>query len=130
MIDTIEGLMEEKDLVCETVVFDGPDYYAFERRYSRHGTALNANELILARYHDVKWTKKNEFLNTPKVIFTSRGHMPTDQLEKKTGTVDNDKEFHCWVEYRPMGEDEIVHRSVHTKLKVPPTQLTASPGIL
>lgn len=125
MIDTILGLMEEKDLVCETVSFDGPKYYAFERRYRVAGRAD-----VIATYHDVKWEKKNDFLDTPAAILTSRGELSTAVLEKRTGTYDNEREYNCWVEYRPVGEDEIVHRSAHTKLKLSPDPVICTPGNL
>jgi len=123
MIDTILGLMEEKDLVCETVAFDGPDYYAFERQYRVAGQGE-----VVARYHDVKWQKKNDFLESPAVVLTSRGEMSLEKLEKKTGVNDDAREYSCWVEYRPVGEEEIVHRSAHTRLKVVPPPVLCTPG--
>lgn len=49
------------------------------------------------------------------MINTTKGPMPAEKLEKKTGTVDNDHEHTNWTEYWLDGE--LVHRSVHVTLK-------------
>jgi hypothetical protein len=125
MIDTILGPLDEANLACETVAFDGPQYYAYERRYRQRG-----DEQVIARYHDVKWDKRNEFLDTPAVIDTKYGPLATALLEKRTGSVDNATEWNCWVEYRPLGGDDIVQRSATVKLKIPPPPITITPGNL
>jgi hypothetical protein len=49
------------------------------------------------------------------IITTTKGDMDTSLLEKKTGSIDDDNEFTQWIEY--WLEDELVHRSVHVRLK-------------
>lgn len=49
------------------------------------------------------------------LITTIKGIMDDAILERKEGSVDNDNEFTTWVEY--WHEGEIVHRSVHVRLK-------------
>ena len=49
------------------------------------------------------------------IVTTTKGDMDDSLLEKKTGAVDNDKEYTEWVEY--WLEGELVHRSVHVHLK-------------
>lgn len=51
------------------------------------------------------------------MITTTHGLMDEALLVKSEGEVDNDNEHTTWVEYR-LG-DEIVHRSVHVRLKRP-----------
>jgi hypothetical protein len=51
------------------------------------------------------------------MIKTIYGEMDESLLEKKEGFVDNENEHTDWVEYRKPGNDEIVHRSVHVRLK-------------
>jgi hypothetical protein len=127
MIDTILGPVDERELVCEAVPFDGPDYYAFELSFHRPGSTE-----VIAKFHDVKWKKINDFLTDPPSgkVTTTRGDMSIDLLEKKTGVNDTPTEYNCWVEYRPIGEDEIVHRSAHTSLKSPPPPVIIFPGKL
>lgn len=123
MIETARGLLDENALECEAVPFDGPAYYAYERRYRVRGEAE-----VIARYHDVKWTKVNEFEQTPLFVNTPHGQVPAEALSKSTGVTDNAGEYSCWVEYRPVGSDEIVHRSATTKLKIPPSPAYTSAG--
>lgn len=49
------------------------------------------------------------------MITTTKGDMDESLLDKLEGEVDNDNEHTTWVEYR-LG-DELVHRSVHVRLK-------------
>lgn len=49
------------------------------------------------------------------MITTTKGDMDESLLEKREGSVDNDKEYTTWVEY--WHEGELVHRSVHVQLK-------------
>ncbi len=123
MIDTILGLKEESELVCEAVPFDGPRYYAIERRYRVPG-----QDQVIARYHSIQWEKKNDFLDTPAVVTTSRGDVSSDLLVKSTGVDEDDSEYTCWVEYRFIGEDEIVQRSAHVRSKLRKEQATTTPG--
>jgi hypothetical protein len=53
-------------------------------------------------------------------ITTTYGDMDESLLEKKTGDVDNENEATTWTEYyltNPDGTVELVHRSVHVRLK-------------
>jgi hypothetical protein len=52
------------------------------------------------------------------MITTTKGLMDEALLEKKEGYVDNDNEHTTWVEY--WHEGELVHRSVHVRLKKSP----------
>ena len=63
-----------------------------------------------------KWLK-NLFKKEVKVthVETTKGFMLVDDLEKKEGVMENDKENTKWVEYWHDGE--LVHRSVHVILK-------------
>jgi hypothetical protein len=56
-------------------------------------------------------------VETPSEVTTARGTLLTSSLVKSIGQIDNDNEFSCWVEYRAVGEDEIIHRSADVKLK-------------
>lgn len=49
------------------------------------------------------------------MITTTKGDMDESLLDKKTGQIDNDNELTDWVEYWLDGE--LVHRSVHVRLK-------------
>lgn len=49
------------------------------------------------------------------MITTTKGPMPESILTKKTGVIDNKVEKTLWIEY--WLKDELVHRSVHIKLK-------------
>ncbi len=49
------------------------------------------------------------------IVTTTKGDMDSDLLEKKEGTIDNEREFTQWVEYWLDGE--MIHRSVHVQLK-------------
>ncbi len=52
------------------------------------------------------------------MITTTKGLMDESLLEKKEGVVDNENEYTTWVEY--WFESELVHRSVHVRLKKAP----------
>ena len=52
-------------------------------------------------------------------VTTTKGLMDEELLEKREGTVDNDNELTDWVEYWLDGE--LVHRSVHVRLKKSPS---------
>lgn len=45
--------------------------------------------------------------------------MDESLLEKTEGSVDNENELTTWVEYRLPGQQRIIHRSVHVRLKKP-----------
>ena len=62
------------------------------------------------------------------LITTIYGDMEETLLEKKTGSVDTAAEYTTWVEYRVLGKEEIVHRSVHMTLKEMPVFSLAEPG--
>jgi len=49
------------------------------------------------------------------MITTTKGLMDESELEKREGVVDNENEFTTWVEY--WHDEELVHRSVHVRLK-------------
>jgi len=49
------------------------------------------------------------------MINTIYGMMDESELEKKTGSTDNENESTEWIEY--WKGDELVHRSVHLTLK-------------
>ena len=49
------------------------------------------------------------------LVTTTKGDMDDSLLEKREGTVDNDKETTTWVEY--WLDEELVHRSAHVRLK-------------
>jgi hypothetical protein len=51
------------------------------------------------------------------LVTTIHGLMDVSLLEKLEGFVDNQDEYTTWVEYRIIGQDEIVHRSVHVTKK-------------
>lgn len=53
------------------------------------------------------------------MILTTKGLMDAALLEKREGSVDNDREHTKWVEY--WHEGELVHRSVHVHLKHAPS---------
>lgn len=52
------------------------------------------------------------------LIDTTKGKMDDALLNRKEGFVDNDDEYTTWVEY--WFDDELVHRSVHVRLKKAP----------
>ena len=52
------------------------------------------------------------------LVTTIKGLMDEALLEKREGAVDNDDEYTTWVEY--WLEGELVHRSVHVRLKKAP----------
>lgn len=45
--------------------------------------------------------------------------MDETSLKKLEGVVDNEIEYTTWVEYRLPGQERIVHRSAHVRLKRP-----------
>lgn len=49
------------------------------------------------------------------LINTTKGVMDDAVLERKEGSLDDENEFTTWVEY--WHEGELVHRSVHVRLK-------------
>lgn len=49
------------------------------------------------------------------MITTTKGDMDEALLEKREGSLDNENEYTTWVEYWLDGE--LVHRSVHIRLK-------------
>jgi len=53
------------------------------------------------------------------VITTTLGDRDETTLHKTTGVVDNENEYTEWVEYREYEGGEIIHRSVHVRLKKP-----------
>lgn len=53
------------------------------------------------------------------MITTTLGDRDETTLHKTTGVVDNDIEHTEWVEYREREGSEIIHRSVHVRLKKP-----------
>jgi hypothetical protein len=61
-------------------------------------------------------------------ITTTKGDMDEALLEKSEGFVDNDNEYTTWVEYR--FEGEVVHRSVHVRLKKGLATLLTEAGLL
>jgi hypothetical protein len=60
------------------------------------------------------------------MITTTLGDRDETTLDKREGTVDNDNELTTWVEYRLPGSEEIIHRSVHVRLK---RNVTAAPAV-
>lgn len=66
-------------------------------------------------------------------ITTTRGEMDDDdpRLFKRTGLVEDENERTDWIEYWLRGETpELVHRSVHTRLKRKPLEANAITGRL
>ena len=53
------------------------------------------------------------------LVTTTKGEMDDSLLELKQGSVDDDIEYTEWTEYWLDGE--LVHRSVHVRLKTSPT---------
>lgn len=51
------------------------------------------------------------------LVTTTKGEMDDSLLELKQGSVDNEIEYTEWTEYWLDGE--LVHRSVHVRLKTP-----------
>lgn len=60
------------------------------------------------------------------MITTTKGEMDELLLEKREGSIDDDNESTNWVEYYLDGE--LVHRSVHVRLKKPGVVLTEIGG--
>lgn len=61
-------------------------------------------------------------------VNTTKGMMDDAILEKKEGSVDNDIEHTTWVEY--WHEGELVHRSVHVRLKQSPPLFAEAASIV
>lgn len=49
------------------------------------------------------------------IVTTTKGEMDDSLLEKREGSIDNENELTEWTEY--WLDNELVHRSVHVKLK-------------
>jgi hypothetical protein len=111
-IETKVGTRPRASLIEEVVPFETDELFAFDRKYR-----LPGSDEVVAHYRDIKFQKVNPFAETPAEVMTSRGLLPTADLDKTTGVLDNDNEFSCWVEYRARGESEIIHRSADVKLK-------------
>lgn len=56
------------------------------------------------------------------IVTTTKGDMDDSLLEKREGSIDNDNESTNWLEYWFGGE--LVHRSVHVRLKKPAVTIT------
>lgn len=54
------------------------------------------------------------------MIATIYGDMDETLLVKLEGSIETSTETTNWVEYRQVGSDEIIHRSVHMTLKEMP----------
>lgn len=125
-IQTTKGEMDDTEvdengvLVLEKVVetLDEPTRFAHRITYRHAGEVVAVYELPM-------FPKVNPFEADAAggVVLTDHQdgrpmfEMAVSELEKKTGVIDDDNEFTCWVEYRPLGTDKIVHRSVDVKLK-------------
>ena len=53
------------------------------------------------------------------IVTTTKGEMDDSLLEHRSGEIDNDNELTTWTEYWLDGE--LVHRSVHVRLKRAPS---------
>lgn len=53
------------------------------------------------------------------LVTTTKGEMDDSMLVRKDGELDNENEHTTWVEYYL--NDELVHRSVHVRLKKMPS---------
>ena len=62
------------------------------------------------------------------LVNTTKGEMDDALLERKEGCVDNDIEYTTWVEY--WHEGELVHRSVHVRLKTSPPLFAEAASIV
>lgn len=62
------------------------------------------------------------------LVTTTKGEMDASLLELNQGSVDNDIEHTEWTEYWLDGE--LVHRSVHVRLKTSPTLLAEAAAII
>lgn len=62
------------------------------------------------------------------MILTTKGEMDEALLEKREGEVNNDNEHTTWVEYWLDGE--LVHRSVHVRLKKGLDDLLVEAGLI
>lgn len=56
-------------------------------------------------------------LNSMPLIPTTIGDRPPSALHMAEGVVENDNEYTEWVEFRQSEGGEIIHRSVHVRLK-------------
>ena len=61
------------------------------------------------------------------VITTTHGDMDDSLLERKDGSLDNDDEYTTWTEYY-LGS-ELVHRSVHVRVKRAPSAGSQQGGL-
>ena len=97
-------------------VRDEPDLYRVAARYALIDGRVFEKEIY-------RFDKINPFA-------ADRGRITVDYLDgtgiheraeselvKTTGTIDNESEFHAWVECRLPGTDQVVHRSASTYLK-------------
>lgn len=62
------------------------------------------------------------------LVTTTKGDMDESLLVKKEGSVDNEIELTDWVEY--WLDDELVHRSVHVRLKTSPALFAEAASIV
>ena len=53
------------------------------------------------------------------IVTTTKGDMDDSLLRRQDGALDNEDEHTTWTEY--WLDDELVHRSVHVRLKKMPT---------
>jgi hypothetical protein len=68
-----------------------------------------------------------EYKDSLMLITTTHGPMDDALLERKTGVVDNEIECTDWTEYWLSGE--LVHRSVHVRLKTSPVLFAEAAAI-
>ena len=61
------------------------------------------------------------------LVNTTKGEMDASLLELKQGSVDNEIEYTEWTEYWLKGE--LVHRSVHVRLKTAPSTMAEAAAI-
>jgi hypothetical protein len=61
------------------------------------------------------------------LIYTTKGYLPTSDLLRKDGGVDNENENTTWTEYY-LG-DELVRRDVHVRLKKMPPLFAAQESL-
>ena len=62
------------------------------------------------------------------LVSTTKGEMDDSLLELKQGSVDNEIEYTEWTEYWLKGE--LVHRSVHVRLKTSPSTMAEAAAII
>jgi hypothetical protein len=61
------------------------------------------------------------------IVTTTKGDMDDSLLQKREGEIDNDNERTTWIEYWLDGE--LVHRSVHVRLKKAVTPFSGVGGL-